>query len=306
MKKGISLLLSLLLMLAVMTGCAAQEGGGRVIVTSFYPMYVFAQNVAADVPDVTVVNMAQQSVGCLHDYQLQTRDMVTLETADVLVINGGGMEQFMDKIIATYPSLPVVTASEGIALLESAHGGSDYDHDHGDGEACVLNAHAWLDPALARAQVMNIAKGLAAADPDNAAQYEENAQAYCRRIEALDAQIRAQLAPYAGREIITFHEAFAYFAEAYDLHVAGLIEHDAGEEPGTRELARTCDLVRDLGITALFTEPQYPQNAAMTIARETGATVHQLDPVVSGDGAMDSYERAMKENARVMTEAFEP
>lgn len=304
MKKRCSILLVLLLVLAAVTGCASQAGGETVIVTSFYPMYVFASNVASGVPGAKVVNMADQSVGCLHDYQLQTRDMVTLETADVLVINGGGMEQFMDKIAQTYAQLPIVTASEGIAMIESAHSDHDHAHGHEHEETCVLNAHVWLNPALARRQVMNIAAGLAAADEKNAAAYEANAAAYCERLDALEDEIRAQLAPYAGEKIITFHEAFTYFAEAFGLEVAGLIEHDSGEEPGTRELAQTCDLVKELGICALFVEPQYPQNAAQTIARETGATVYQLDPVVSGDGEMDSYERAMRENARVFMEAF--
>ena len=306
MKKGFCLLFTLMLVLAAFAGCAAQGGEETVIVTSFYPMYVFAQNIAEDVPGVKVVNMADQSVGCLHDYQLQTRDMVTLETADVLIVNGGGMEQFMDKIAKTYAQLPVITASEGIAMMESAHSGHDHDHDdhHDHGEACVLNAHVWLNPALAIEQVKNIAAGLCAADPANAAAYEANAAAYCEALADLDSDIRAQLAPFAGEKMITFHEAFTYFADAYGLEIAGLIEHDSGEEPGTRELAQTCDLVKELGVGALFVEPQYPQKAAQTIARETGAAIYELDPVVSGDGALDSYERAMRENARILTEAF--
>ena len=306
MKKGFLLILALLVMIAGCCGCAAQGNDETVIVTSFYPMYVFASNIANGVPGVKVVNMADQNVGCLHDYQLQTRDMVTLETADVLVVNGGGMEQFMDKIAQTYKELSVVTASEGIAMLESAHSGHDHehDHDHGEEETCVLNAHVWLDPALAQQQVSNIASGLAAADPENAAAYKANAAAYIERIAALDEEIHALLDAHKGSQIITFHEAFTYFASAYGLEVAGLIEHDSGEEPGTRDLAKTCDLVKKLGIKALFVEPQYPQKAANTIARETGATVYQLDPVVSGDGELDSYERAMRENARVFAEAF--
>ena len=306
MKKGFLLILALLVMLTGCYGCAAQENDETVIVTSFYPMYVFASNVADGVAGVKVVNMADQNVGCLHDYQLQTRDMVTLETADVLVINGGGMEQFMDKIAQTYGQLPVIMASEGIEMLESAHSGHDHDHghEHEGEESCVLNAHVWLNPQYAAAQVNNIADGLAAVDPDNAQAYKENAAVYADKLFALDEEIRAQLAPFAGEKIITFHEAFTYFADAYGIDVAGLIEHDSGEEPGTRDMAMICDKVIELGIRSLFVEPQYPQKAANTIARETGASVYQLDPVVSGSEAMDSYERAMRENARVFTEAF--
>lgn len=302
MKKS---MLSALLALALLvcSGCAAQEGAGKTIVTSFYPMYVFTQNVVRDVPGVRVVNMASESAGCLHDYQLQTRDMITLEGADALVINGGGMEQFMDKVIAQRPELPVINASGGIEMLcsEDDHEDEDHDHDHG-----VYNAHVWLDPALAMRQVQNIADGLAAADSENAEAYQQNAAAYKASLQALDAELSAQLAPLAGSAIVTFHEAFTYFADAYGLVVAGVIANDAGEEPSTRQIAATCDLVKQYQVKALFVEPQYPTKSAETIARETGAKVFTLDPVVSGDGSPESYENAMRENARVLTEALEP
>ena len=299
MKK--SMLSALLaLALAMCSGCAAEEDAGKTIVTSFYPMYVFTQNVVRDVPGVRVVNMASESAGCLHDYQLQTRDMITLEGADALVINGGGMEQFMDKVIAQRPELPVINASDGIEMLcgEDDHDG--HDHDHG-----VYNAHVWLDPALAMRQVQNIADGLAAVDSENAEAYQRNAAAYKARLQALHAELSAQLAPLAGSAIVTFHEAFTYFADAYGLVVAGVIANDAGEEPSTRQIAATCDLVKQYQVKALFVEPQYPTKSAETIARETGAKVFTLDPVVSGDGSPESYENAMRENARVLTEALE-
>ena len=299
MKK--SMLSALLaLALAMCSGCAAEEDAGKTIVTSFYPMYVFTQNVVRDVTGVRVVNMASESAGCLHDYQLQTRDMVTLEGADALVINGGGMEQFMDKVIAQRPELPVINASDGIEMLcgEDDHDG--HDHDHG-----VYNAHVWLDPALAMRQVQNIADGLAAVDSENAEAYQRNAAAYKARLQALHAELSAQLAPLAGSAIVTFHEAFTYFADAYGLVVAGVIANDAGEEPSTRQIAATCDLVKQYQVKALFVEPQYPTKSAETIARETGASVFTLDPVVSGDGSPESYENAMRENARVLTEALE-
>ena len=281
-------------------GCAAQETGDKTIVTSFYPMYILTQNVAAGVPGVTVVNMADQSVGCLHDYQLQTQDMVKIEGAAALVINGGGMEAFMDRVAALRDDLPVINASLGIEMLceDESH---DHEHDH-EGEA--LNAHVWLDPSLAIVQVQNIAEGLADADPDNADAYRANAQGYIARLTALHEELKAQLAPLAGTDIITFHEAFTYFARAYGLHVAGVIAQDPGEEPSTRDIADTCDLVTRLGVTALFVEPQYPQKAAETIARETGAAIYTLDPIVSGDGSPESYETIMRENARVLEEAY--
>jgi len=299
--KRITALAAMLLVCAMLCGCAAASGEGKTFVTSFYPMYVFAQNVVKDVEDVTVVNLAGESVGCLHDYQLLTRDMVKLEKADALIINGGGMEQFMDKVIAQRPQMPVVNAGEGIEMLcgESGHDHEGHDHDHE-----VLNAHVWMDPKLAMMQVQKIADGLAAADPEHADAYLANAAAYAARLETLDADIAKILAPAAGSEIVTFHESFTYFANAYGLTVAAVISGDSGEEPSTREIARLCDLVREKEISALFVEPQYPAKSAETIARETGAQVIRLDPVVSGDGSPESYETLMLENARIMMGAL--
>lgn len=303
MKKRNGFALLMMILTLLFSGCAAQTDGQKVIVTSFYPMYILTQNVAAGIDGVTVQNMAEQNVGCLHDYQLQTRDMVTLEGADALVINGGGMEQFMDKVLTLRADLPVIDASEGIAMFPS-----DETHDHDahahDEHDELYNAHVWLDPSRAIKQVQNIADGLAEADPAHAAAYQENAAGYIERLTALDDELKAQLAPFAGADIITFHEAFAYFADAYGLHVAGVIANEPGEEPSTRDIADTCDLVTTLGIRTLFVEPQYPQKAAETIARETGASIYTLDPCVSGDGTKESYETIMRENARVLTEAL--
>ena len=222
----------------------------------------------------------------------------------MLVINGGGMEQFMDRIAQVFPQLPIIDSTAGIELLcDDGHDAHD-DHDGHDDHDHAVNAHVWLDPKLAAVQVQNIGEGLAAADPAHADAYRENAAAYAQRLLALDAELSAMLSPVAGERIITFHEAFPYFANAYGIEIAGVIEHEPGEEPGTREIAQTCDLVTDLGIRALFVEPQYPQKAAETIARETGAGIFTLDPVVSGDGTKESYEMIMRENARVLLEAL--
>ena len=306
MKKNVWAALFLALAMLISAVSAAQAEITVNILTSFYPMYIFAQNIAEGIDGVHVQNMADQSVGCLHDYQLQTRDMVALEKASVLVVNGGGMEQFMDKVIAMRSDLPVIEASAGIDMLPLASHAHDHEHESGhEDEACAMvNAHVWLDPELAIRQIENIAQGLCEADPVHAQAYRSNADAYIARISALHSEMKELLEPVSGGKIITFHEAFPYFAQAFDIEIAGVIEHEPGEEPGTREIARTCDLVKELGITALFVEPQYPQKAAETIARETGAGLYTLDPVVSGDAGKESYEELMRENARVLLEAL--
>lgn len=277
------------------------DDGTIKIVATFYPMYVFTKNVADGAQGVRVMNMASQDVGCLHDYQLKTQDMALLEQANVLVINGGGMEHFVDKVVSLRSDLSIIDASEGIEMLEISH----EDDDHGaDEEDELFNAHVWLDPKLACLQVEHIADGLCAADPANAGRYRENAMIYTQKLKALNNELLQLLAPLKGQKIVTFHEAFDYFAKAYGLEVAKCVAHEPGEAPSTRELAETCDAVIEHGLRALFVEPQYPHGAAEAIARETGARVYTLNPVVSGDGEADSYERIQRNNARTLLEAL--
>ena len=299
MKKIIVLLLCLLL--ALPAGCAVQETADDfVIMTSFYPMYLFCANIADEIPGVTVKNMAAPDTGCLHDYQLLPADMRALEEADVLVINGAGMESFMDKILKQYPDLPVITASEGIEMLCA-----DHEHEHEDGhEHADVNAHVWLDPQLAARQVENIGTALALLDAPNAQAYADNTAAYAQRIRELGEEMKTALAGLENRKMITFHEAFPYFAQAFELEIVGVIEREPGEDPGTRELAETCDLVKEQGVKALFAEPQYPNRAAETIARETGATVYTLDPIVTGELDKNAYEQKMRENLATLLEAL--
>ena len=263
------------------------------VLTSFYPMYVLTAAVTNGAEHVTVQNMAEQTAGCLHDYALTPKDMAMIEEADVLVVNGGGMEQFLSRAETLRPDLLLIDASSGIEMKKSWEEG-------------LLNAHVWLSPELASKQIRNIAAGLSSADPANAGVYNENMESLCADLAALDAELQGTLLPCAGDSIITFHEAFNYFAEAYGIEVAGVIAHEPGENPSTREIAETCDLVKKLGIRALFTEPQYPAQAAETISRETGAKLYQLNPFVSGDGTFEGYKAVMRENAATLREALTP
>ena len=121
--------------------------GAETVVTSFYPVWLMALNLTEGIDGITVTNLAEPTTGCLHDYTLQNSDMVALSKADVLLINGAGMESFLPVITAAYPDLPVVDASEGILLLESDD----------DGE---VNSHLWLDPQRAVGMAANLAEGL--------------------------------------------------------------------------------------------------------------------------------------------------
>lgn len=289
--KIIALLLALMLLLTAW-GCKSQPPApaGFSVVTSFYPMYLLTANVIAGVEGVQLGNMAAPEVGCLHDYQLLPQDVRALETANVLIAGGAGMESFLSKVTQQLPALIVVEASSGIPLITN------------EGEP---NPHVWLHPLYAAKEARTIAAGLAAADQAHAQQYLDNGEAYAKKLEALYAEMQAQLSGITHREIITFHEAFPYFALAFGLEIVGVVEREPGSEPGTLELAQTVDLVREKGVPALFAEPQYPNGAAQLIARETGAKLYVLDPVVTGELSPDAYEKTMRQNAATLKEALQ-
>lgn len=253
------------------------------IITSFYPIYIMTINVTSGVKETRVVNMTKQTTGCLHDYQLSPQDIKTLDNADVFVMNGAGMESFLDKVIHQRPNLPIIEASTGIPLLK-------------DPETGEVNPHVWLNILYAATEVQTIAGKLAKLDPTNAAEYLSNASNYITKLTLLDKRMKSSLSPYKGKPIITFHEAFPYFAEAYGLKIAAVIEREPGSEPSAGDLAKTISLIKSMQVKALFAEPQYSSKSAATIAKDTGAKVYSLDPLVTGPDDRDSYLNTMESN----------
>ncbi len=302
-------LLTLVVTLMLLAPCAARA---ETVVTSFFPIYLFALNLCEGIDGLDVYSLTEPNTGCLHDYQLTTADMKMLSRADVFLLNGAGMESYLDFVFDAFPDLVMVDASEGVTLLCSeehehdgheAHEHEGHDgHDHGES-----NAHIWLDPANARQMVRNLACGLAARCPAYAAQLMNNCERYEARLEALDSELRAGLAGLKRRDIITFHEAFPYFANAYGLHVAAVMTYEPEDTLSPRTLIRLIREVEELGRPPLFIEPQYENIAARTVARESGASIWTLDPVVTspgGDVPLDWYETCMRSNMRVLQEAL--
>jgi len=263
------------------------------IVTSFYPMYISTINITKGVAGVQVVNMTKPQTGCLHDYQLSPEDLKTLEKADAFVINGAGMEAFLDKAIGQQAQLKVVDGSRGITLLKDEKGEE--------------NPHVWVSISNAILQVQNIAQQLSAIDTVHADQYKSNADEYIKKLSALRDTMHTSLDSAPHKDIITFHEAFPYFAKEFNLNIVSVIEREPGAEPTPKELETTIRQIKESNITALFAEPQYPSKAAEAIARETGAKVYTLDPAVTGDARPDAYNdyiTIMEKNLKTLQEAL--
>lgn len=287
-KKAISLILCFI-GTGTLSALSADEKPLRVV-TSFYPVYVAALNVTEGVAGVELVNLTSPHMGCLHDYQLTAGDMRTLSGADVFLANGAGMEPFLDRLGKQLPNLRIIEISEGFNTSENG------------------NSHVWVSFAGARQQVENVARALSEASPARAEQFQANAARYKAKITALEDRMRGTLAPYAGTAIVTFHQAFPYLAAETGLVIAGVIEREPGAEPSARELADTAKLVREKNVKALFAEPQYSDQSARVISRETGVGVYELDPVSTGPSdpaaARNAWLDAMEKNLSVLQEAL--
>ncbi len=308
MKRILALVLILVLLLPVWVGLARTETVN--VMATFYPVYILAENLLCGVENVTLSSMTPPSTGCLHDYQLLTGDMRALSRAQALLINGAGMESFLPRIESQYPDLVIVDCSRGVALLaeeedddedeeEEEHHNHNHGHDHGE-----LNAHIWLDPKNAVQMVENMRAALTALIPGGAEKINENAAAYTARLTALDGELAAAIAALPNKRIVTFHEAFPYFAAAYGLEVAAVVALEPDDPLSPRMLAQAADRVRAAGNPPLFAEPQYEGAALRVIASETGAPVYELDPLVTGDGALTAYEDVMRKNLAVLQEAL--
>ena len=263
-----------------------------VVVTSFYPMYIAAMNVIGDTNGVTLKNLSEPQTGCLHDFQLTPADMKLLSTADVFIINGGGIEAFMEDIATQYPDLIIIEACEGIELLSD-------DHEH-EG----ANAHAWMSVELYRKQIENIAKGLTRANPENSASYLANQNIYDGKLSELQ-QLQEEIRQFFAdeNEVIMFHCAYDYLALDYDLEVAFCMDLDEERQVSAGEVAKVIDVIKNHGVKYIFAEELYAKDMCNLIQKEVAVEVIYLDPLTRGEYDADSYLNAMKENMNRLEKA---
>lgn len=262
------------------------------IVTTILPLYCFASRIAGDLAQVD--NLLPENASG-HDYQLSAQDARKLDNADLVIVTGLGLEnEFLRRTFKA----PAVKAAAGINPIR---GHVHEDHRHGDD----TNPHFWLDPILAAHAVTNISQALQKADPRNAEGYARNAAAYAARLRKLDQEIVTMLAPYGGRTLVTYHDAFPYFARRYGLQIAGVVQEVADVEPTARHLSELRALIRDKKIGVIFTETGSDTRRVKQLAADLGVKIATLDPLESGPLSLTAYEEGMRRNAESIRKAFD-
>lgn len=261
------------------------------IVTSFYPVYIATLNITDGVDNVTVTNLTDNVTGCLHDYTLTTEQMVKISNCDAFIINGAGMENFIDKVVANYTNLNVIDSSKGISLIH------DEEHDE-------TNSHIFVSVSNHILQVKNITEELCKIDSVHKSEYEENRDKYIAELEKLHLEITECISNIDNKNIVTYHEAFDYFAREYDLNVVATIEEEHGKMPSAKEVAELTEKIKSQNVKAIFVEPDSSLKLAETISKETGAKIYTLNPVTSGNKTKTAYIDIMKGNIEVLKEAL--
>lgn len=295
------------------------------VVTSFYPMYIATLNIVDGVEGVRLENLSEPQTGCLHDFQLTPEDMKLLSTADVFVINGGGIESFMSDVAKAYPKLDVVEACEDVVLLSDDESDSDHDHDHDadagsdsdhDHEADAEsdsdhdhdhgdeNAHAWMSVPRYRTMVQTIASRLAEKDAKHADEYYANAKAYDAKLAVLEEKINSIKSLTSGQNIIIFHEAYAYVADDFSMNACYLLDLDEERSVSAGEIKQVIGAIKDDSVSVILAEELYGKSMGDTVSRETDVHVVYIDPLNRGEYDKDSYLDGMEHNIELIKEAF--
>ena len=260
------------------------------IVTSFYPMYIIAENLLEGTKNTELVNMADVNVGCLHDYTLTTEDMKKVENADFFIINGLGMEKFLDKVINSNSNMYIIDSSQNIQNLIK--------------DENETNPHIWTSIDNYISQVKNISKELQNKDTLNAQIYKENEEKYLDKLENLKEKYLKTLKNLEGQKAIILNEAFEYLAQEIKLDYT-TVKADHEESTLSAEVLKNIiDKVKKENIKIIIIDKNDNTSNAETIANETGAEIYKLNSGLTGSLDKDAYIKAMEENVRKWTGLF--
>ena len=288
--------LILLLVCLLLSGCQTADTPAMVVATTL-PVYDFTVALCQST-DITVERLINESVSCLLDYSLSVSQVKAVESAEIIVCSGAGLEDFLSDLLE---SSVKVDASAGISLLCTSHSHDHDDHAHHAHEDIQeVDAHIWLSPANASCMAKNIAAGLIDHYPQHEQQIQNNLTVLLQNLDVLQQYGQQTLSELRSRDLITFHDGFSYFADSFDLHILEAVEEESGSEASAKELIHLITLVQDYKLPAIFTETHGSVSAANVISRETGANIYALDMCMGDTG----YFEAMYRNIDTIKEAL--
>lgn len=264
------------------------------IVATTQPVYDFT-SVLCEGTGITVGQLVTENVSCLHDYTLQVSQMRMIESAQIIVISGAGLEDFLEDALVS--AHQIIDSSAGCHVHDGEHHSHEEDHAHSHEQ----DPHIWLSPVNAKIMAQNICSGLTLTYPQYADVFENNLKKLTVQLDALQAYGLEQLSQLSCRELVTFHDGFGYFAESFDLTILKAIEEESGSEASAKELKHLVTLVAEHNLPAVFTEENGSVSAARVICAETGINAYSLSMAMSGNNYFDTMYR----NIDTVKEALE-
>lgn len=301
-------LLLLLLPLALLVACAEppapEEGDVPLVVVTIHPVADLARTLAGEAAHVRTLLPPRASI---HTWEATPAQIRRLSQAAGYVTLGGGLDGWLDGIAAGPNGPRTLRLTEGMDLKAADHGHGDEEPGSAEEHEGTGDPHVWLDPLLVRDELVpRLRDFLVEVAPDQEVAIRERASAFADSLTALDAEIRHLLAGARKRAFVATHEAWAYFAERYDLTSLGSLYESPGHEPSARGLARLVDAARAAGVGAVLTEPQLAETAAHALAGEIAARVIVVDPLGGADvEGRENYLDLMRFNARAFARALE-
>ena len=286
MKKIIPVVIALLIVgiLLILPNNQKKEKESFKIVTSFYPMYTIVKNIVDETEGVTIDNMANHNIGCLHNYTLTAADLKKIESADVFVMNGLGIENFSNKILETYSNIKIIEASEGINGLIA--------------DENEKNAHIWVSISKYIKQVENVKNELIKYDQDHAETYTKNANWYIDKLKELKQEISEKTKN--NKKCVSFSESIAYLSEDFNIDMLTIETDHEQNGLSAEKLSDVIKYIKENSIKNILIDRQTADNNAKAVANETGAKIYVLDAVLAGEDDTEAYINIMKENLKVV------
>ncbi len=267
-----------------------------VALASFYPLYEFTKEVGKDKVDVSLIIPAGVEP---HDWEPSIQDIRRMQQADIIIINGIGFENWLERIEKSNLELAIIDSSNGIKIIKEIDIDKHKDNNH---DSSLGNPHIWLNPSLAKIQVKNIADGLIKLDPDNSLYYRDNSENYIKKLDILDSKIRDELSN-CSKDFVAFHNAFIYFAKEYGLNQHTIVSSNPHNEPTSKTLEEIINLAKEMKIQVIFTEEGVDKRTSEVIAKELGGKVLTLSPLEMSE-PNTSYIEKMEANLVNLKEAL--
>ena len=254
------------------------------VVTTFYPMYNFTENIVGTNGNVTALLGAGQDT---HSYEPTPKDMAAIAEADVFVYSSEYMETWVPAVLETLSDsdVTVINASEGIAFYEDND--ADHGHDHDDeeehhedeGHNHAVDPHVWLDPVYAKQMVETISTAIQSVDSENKTTYQENTAAYVEQLEALDVEFQTAFQSADNRVFVVQHAAFGYLARRYNLTEVSISALTSNQEVSPAKLAEIGNFIKENDVEVIYYQDSGNNDLAATLAKETGIELGVLSAV---------------------------